>query len=348
MPGQRRARRLETAAIAAAASLLALLGWLLVAAVTGLPAFASLGVLLRGSFGSGFALRQTFEAATPLLLTGLAVALPARAGLLVIGAEGAFVISALAAAVAAAWLDGWAALPLLLGAGVLAGAAWLGICGWLKSARGVHEAVSSLLLAYVAVALVSHLVEGVLRDPASFDRPTTAPISVDAQLGSWEGLHAGLPLGLLACLLAYAAVSHSRWGFGLRLAGANPAAARFAGIDVGRLTIAMCVLSGALAGLAGALQVGAVAHSAGPALALGYGYAGILVAMIARGDMRAVIAAAVLVGALEAGGGALQRELGAPAASAKMMEGLLFIAIVVCGCARGPLARWLLAREARR
>ena len=345
--GHRQARGLEALALAAAALAAALLGWLLVAALTGLPALASLAVLLRGSFGSGFALRQTLEAATPLLLTGLAVALPARAGLLVIGAEGAFVVSALAAAVAAAWLDSFVALPLLLVAGVLAGAAWLGLCGWLKSARGVHEAVSSLLLAYVAVSLVSHLVEGVLRDPASFDRPTTAPISAHAELGHVAGLHAGLPLGLLACVLAYYAVSHTRWGYQLRLCGANPAAARFAGVDVGRTALLLCALSGALAGLAGALQVGAVAHSAGPALALGYGYAGILVAMIARGNMLAVIGAAVLIGALEAGGGALQRELGAPAASAKMMEGLLFIAIVVVGCWRGRLARWLLARSGR-
>ena len=346
MLGHRHARGLESLALVAAALLLALLGWLLVARLTGLPAFTSLGLLLLGSFGSTLALSHTLAAATPLLLTGLAVAIPAQAGLLVIGAEGAFLIGALAAAVMGAQLDHALAAPVLLITGIAAGCMWLGLCGWLKRARGVHEAVSSLLLAYIAVGLVSHLVEGILRDPDSFDRPTTVPISAAAELSTAGGLHLGLPLGLIACSLAYVVVSRTRWGYQMRLCGSNPRAARFAGIDVGWMALILCLVSGALAGLAGAFQVGAIAHSASPALALGYGYAGILVAMIARGNMLAVIVAALLVGALEAGGGLLQRELDAPAASAKMMEGLLFIAIVVVGSARGLLVRrWLALRD---
>ena len=324
--------------------------WLVVAAMAGMPLLKTLSLMAVGSFGSTFAIEQTMRAATPLLLTGLAVALPVQAGLLVIGVEGAFVFGGLAAAVCALLVPGPLSLSLMLVGGMTAGAFLVGLSGVLKAWRGVHEAMSSILLTYLAVAIANQLIEGVLRDPDSLDKPATQSIGEAAKIGEigLGTLHWGLPIGIVACILAYAFITHTPAGFAVRVHGGNVEAARFAGFSPGKVVVAMCLLSGALGGLAGAIEVGAVQHQASASLSQGYGYVGILVAMLARGNMLAVILAAVLVGALEAGGGMLQRQLGAPAASASLMEGLLFVALVASGTLQGRFARsWSTAWKAR-
>ena len=324
------------------AMVLAVVAWIVIAALAGLPIGAVLRIMLVGAFGSVFAVEQTLRAATPLLLTGLAVAIPAQAGLMIIGTEGAFVIGGLAAAVVATVVPAPIALLVLLVAGIGFGAVWLAACGWLRARWNVHEAISSLLLTYIAIAVTNQLVEGLLRDPASLDKPATAIIDPAARLGllGWGSLHWGLPIGLVACVLAYLLISHTPLGYQIRVCNANVHAARFAGFAYPRFIVVLCAGAGALAGLAGAIEVSAVQHQASASLALGYGYVGILVAVIARGNMLAVIFAAVLVGALDAGGGMLQRQLGAPAASATLMHGVLFVALVVCGALRGRFA-WM-------
>lgn len=345
----RLAGALEAVALTLLALILALGAWAAVARVAGVPVAYSLALLAQGSVGSWFALEQTLRAATPLLFTGLGVALAAQAGLLVIGAEGAFVIGGLAAAVLGAAVAGPLALPALVLGGAGAGALWLAGAGLLKHHRGVHEAVSTLLLTYLALAVTNALVEGVLRDPASIDKPLTRPIDPAAMIGEigQSSLHWGLPLGLAACAVAYVVVSHGAFGLRLRILGASAATARFAGIGVGGTIVAACALCGALAGLAGAIEVAAVQHTASISLALGYGYVGILVAFIARGNMLMVVAAAILLGAIEASGGLLQRQAGAPASTAKMIEGLMLVALVLCNSLRGrlgPLVRRATAR----
>lgn len=348
MMNARLAALLEGLTLALLACFIAAVAWLTVAAAVGLPPVAVLAVTVQGAFGSSFAWEQTLRAATPVLLTGLCVALPARAGLLVIGGEGAFVVAGLAAAVAAVLVPPALSLVALLVAGMLTGGLWLGLSGWLRARRGVHEAVAGLLLTYVAIALVNQLVEGPLRDPASFDKPATALISAAAQIGTIgsTAIHWGLPIGVLACIAAQLLIAHTPWGFALRVGGGNPRAAAFAGLRRDRHIIGICLLGGALAGLAAAFEIGAVHQRASASfVVLGYGYIGILVAALARGNMLALIPAAVLVGALEAGGGLLQRRLDAPAASAELMHGLLFIAVMVCAAYQGRLVQWWHARR---
>ncbi len=345
----RLANQLEAIALVAVACLVAIIGWLTVAQAADLPLLEVLKAMFEGAFGSKFAWTQTLSAATPLLLTGLCVALPAQAGLLIIGGEGAFIVGGLAAAVAARAVPEDVALVALLLGGVSAGALWVGISGWLKISRNVHEAFTGLLLTYVAVAVCNQLVEGILRDPLSNNKPATLPIPETAQIGDIGlfSLHWGLPIGVVACLAAYVFFAHTPLGYELRVLGGNSRAAAFAGLRCKRMIVGICLLSGAIAGLAGSIEVGAIHLRASGGLALGYGYVGILVATLARGNPLAVIFAALMVGALEAGGGLLQRRLDAPVSSAQMMEGLLFISLVIVWAWRGKLAQRLVRTDQR-
>lgn len=336
-----------SALLALAAVTTAALVWTVLAAASGVPPAAALGGLFAGALGSLFALEQTLRAAAPLLLTGLCVALPARAGLVVIGGEGALVLGGLAAAVAAAAVPAPFALVALLTGGMAAGAVWLGACAWLRTARGVNEAVSSLMLNYVAIALLNHFVEGPLRDPSSLDRPATAQIPEQAVIGAIGGtsLHWGLVAGAALCVVWQFFISRTVPGLVVRYCGGNARAAAVAGLPVAAAAVAMAALGGAMAGLAGAFEVGAAQMRASAGLVLGYGYAGILVAALARGNLLALIPCAVLVGAIEAGGGLLQRRYGAPAASAEMLHGLIFIALVASEALREKFADALADRR---
>lgn len=308
-----------------------LFGAFLVAA--GHDPLAVYALLWKGAFGSAFAWQNTLLRAAPLMLTALCVVLPARAGLIVIGGEGAVLMGGLAAAalgVHLGGLGGMALLPMAL-AGALAGGLWIGLVGLLRERRGVNEAIGSLLLAYIAAALFKHLVEGPLRDPASLNKPSTPALPDAVRLGEFagSGVHAGLAIGVLACVLAHLLIHHTPWGFGLKVAGGNPRAGRMVGLPVGRLAIAACGLGGAAAGLAGMIEVTAVHGAANSALAAGYGYAGILVAFVARQQPLAILPTALLVGGVAASGGLLQRRLGLPDATVNVLQGFLFLSILV-------------------
>lgn len=290
-------------------------------------------LIWRGGFASGFAWQNTLSRAAPLMLTALCVALPARAGLMVIGGEGALVLGGLAAAVTGHALAGGAPLTVktsMLAAGMIAGGAWIALAGALRQYRGVNETISSLLLTYIAIAVFSHLVEGPLRDPNSLNKPSTHPVGDANMIGALPGMevHWGLAFGALFCVLMYVLVMHTTWGFALRVVGGNARAARLAGLPVGVLMLAACALGGAAAGLAGAMEVAAVHGSANASLAAGYGYAGILVAFMARHNPLAIIPVAILVGGIAASGGMLQRRLDLPDATVLMLQGLIFVLIL--------------------
>ena len=188
-------------------------------------------LIYRGAFASAFSWQNTLARAAPLILTALCVALPAQAGLMVIGGEGALVLGGLAAAVVGHLLVGVPPLGVKLAmalAGMLAGAAWIALTGALRQYRGVNETISSLLLGYIAIAVFNHFVEGPLRDPASLNKPSTTPIGDANMVGSLPGLdvHWGLGFGLVFCLVTYVLVKHTTYGFALRIVGGNARAAR--------------------------------------------------------------------------------------------------------------------------
>ncbi|RPH45917.1 MAG: ABC transporter permease [Burkholderiales bacterium] len=325
----------------------AVLAWLVPIAsiVVGLLAFGVFVALLgrnplevyatifEGGFASAFSWNNTLLRAAPLILTGLAVAIPAQAGLVVIGGEGALALGALAAAAVAVPLApslGAGALVAGAVAGAAAGGLWFALTGYFRAYRGLNETISSLLLSYIAIAVFNHLVEGPLRDPASLNKPSTLPLPDAAMIGQipWLDVHWGLAIGLVACLIAQLALSRSTQGFALRVAGGNPRAAMLVGLPVGALIVAACALGGAAAGLAGAIEVMAVHSAASASVLAGYGTTGILVAFMARQQPLAIVPVAILMGGIAAAGSLLQRRLDLPDATTLVLQGLLFVSIL--------------------
>lgn len=296
-------------------------------------------ILFQGAFGSWFSWQNTLQRAAPLMLTALCVAIPARAGLTIIGGEGALVLGGLAAAALAQAVPvaGWAGSVAVCIAGAIAGAAWIALAGWLRQWRGVNETISSLLLAYVAIGLFKHWVEGPLRDPSSLNKPSTHALAESLRIGGIAGsdVHWGLVLGALACLAASLWLRWTPSGFSVRVVGGNPRAAQLVGLPAARLILVACALGGAAAGLAGAVEVAAVHTSANAALIAGYGYAGILVAFIARQQPIAIIPVAILFGGFGAAGSLLQRRLGLPDASVLVLQGIAFVLVLASEALRG-------------
>ena len=304
----------------------------------------------RGAFGSWFSFQNTLERASPLLLTALCVALPAQLGLVVIGGEGAVVLGGLAATAVALPLAQMPAPIVQLAmafAAVFVGGAWIALAGWLRAVRGVNETISSLLLAYIALAIFNHLVEGPLRDPASLNKPSTAAIGDANMLGHLPGtdLHPGLAIGVVACIVFWILIGRTSFGFACRVTGGNIRAAQLQGLPVVRLMLIACALGGACAGLAGMIEVAAIHGRANASLAAGYGYAGILIAFLARHNPLAIIPMAVLVGGISASGGLLQRRLGLPDATVLVLQGMIFLSILSSETIYGRF-RWFQPREA--
>jgi simple sugar transport system permease protein len=300
------------------------------------------GLMYRGAFGTWFSWQNTLTRAAPLILTALCTALPAQLGMVIIGGEGAFVIGGLAAAATGLELAG--APPLLVqlamaAAGMLAGGAWIALAGGLRHYRGVNETIASLLLVYIAIAILNHLVEGPMRDPASLNKPSTHAIAAADMIGSIPGtdIHWGLAFGVVAALLAYVLVHHTVFGFAARIAGGNLRAAKVVGLSVGRLVLAMCFLGGAAAGLAGMVEIAAVETRASANLATGFGTTGILVAFLARQNPLAILPVAILLGGIGASGGLIQRRLGLPDASVLVLQGIIFLMVLASDALYGRI-----------
>ncbi|CAN7582951.1 ABC transporter permease [Pararhizobium sp. LjRoot255] len=330
------ARRAEPAAISLGAILAGLALFSIFILVVGKSPADLFKLMYTGGFGSWFSIQNSLSRAAPLLLTALCVALPARLGLVIIGGEGAVVLGGVAAAAIAlpltASVSPIVVLPLMAAAGMIAGGIWIGLAGVLRHYRGVNETIASLLLAYIAIALMNHLIEGPLRDPASLNKPSTAPLPAEYMLGNIPGMDVnwGLVIGIVACIIAWVLIEATSFGFAARIAGGNVRAAQIQGLPVGRLIVGFTALAGGFAGLAGMIEVAAVQGSANASLAAGYGYTGILVAFLARHNPLAIIPVAILLGGIDASGGLIQRRMGLPDATVLVLQGTLFVVILFC------------------
>lgn len=328
------ARRAEPVAIASLAVVIGLGVFSVFIAAVGKSPIQLFQLMYQGGFGSWFSIQNALSRAAPLLLTALCVALPARLGLTVIGAEGAVVLGGLAgAAIALPLTSTLSPFPVwvLMGlASMVVGGLWIGLSGFLRHYRGVNETIASLLLAYIAIALMNQLIEGPLRDPASLNKPSTAPLSAEFMLGNMPGMdvHWGFVIGIVACVVSYVIIEWTTAGFAARIAGGNMRAAQIQGLPVGRLIVGFTTLAGAFAGLAGMIEVAAVQGSANGSLAAGYGYTGILVAFLARHNPLAIIPVAILLGGIDASGGLIQRRMALPDATVLVLQGTLFIAVL--------------------
>ena len=293
-----------------------------------------LAITWKGAFGSAFSWQNTLSRAAPLLLAALCVALPARLGLVVIGGEGAIVLGGVTVGAIGPHLSSVpaiAALPIMALAAMAVGALWIGAAGALRHYRGVNETISSLLLAYIAIALMNHLVEGPFRDPASLNKPSTAPLVDALRVSNIPGMevHWGLVAGLLGCVISWVLIDRTTWGFAARIAGGNVRAAQVQGLPVGRLILGFTALAGAFAGLAGFFEVTAVQGNANGSLAAGYGYTGILIAFLARHNPLAIIPVALLLAGFDAASGLIQRRMDLPDATILVLQGFVFLAILV-------------------
>ncbi len=309
----------------------------------------------QGGFGSAFSWGNTLQRASPLILTALAVAIPARLGLTMIGGEGALVLGGFAAAALAIPFVGggaaaWLVMPLMALAAVGVGGFWFGLAGYLRIKRGVNETISSLLLSYIAIAIMLFFVEGPFRDPAQAVKASTLPIGVAYAVPRIPGtsVHWGFAAGVILAVALQILMSRTTFGFAARVTGGNMRAARAQGLPVDRLILACTALAGACAGLAGYFEVAAIQGRANASLAAGYGFTGILVSFLARHSPLAIVPVAILFGGLAAAGGLVQRRMGMPDATVLVLQGFIFVVLLASETLYGrfPVFR-INARKAR-
>ncbi len=298
----------------------------------------------RGGFGTAFSLQNTLERSSPLILTALAVAIPARIGLIVIGGEGALVIGGFAAAAAAEPLVGHAPpMPTLIVMFIVAafvGAVWVAIPGYLKYARGVNETISSLLLTYIGIAIMNFFVEGALRDLSNPNKPSTKPIGEAYMVGTIPGteVHWGLLVGIGLAIALQILMTRTTFGFAARITGGNYRAALAQGLPVGKIIVACTMIAGASAGIAGFFEVAAVQGRANASLAAGYGFTGILVSFLARHNPIAIVPVAIMFGGIVASGGLIQRRMDLPDATVLVLQGLIFVVLLISETLYGRFA----------
>jgi simple sugar transport system permease protein len=303
-----------------------------------------LSYVWKGGFGTAFSFQNTLQRSAPLILTALAVAIPARIGLIVIGGEGALVLGGFAAAAVALPLVGVAppflTLPIMFVVAAFVGAVWVGVTGLMRYARGVNETISSLLLTYIGIAIMNFFVEGALRDLSNPNKPSTKPIGDDYMVGKIPGtdVHWGLAVGVILAILLYILMTRTTFGFAARVTGGNFRAALAQGLPVGKIIVTSCMIAGACAGIAGFFEVAAIQGRANASLAAGYGFTGILVSFLARHNPLAIVPVALMFGGIVASGGLVQRRMDLPDATVLVLQGLIFIVLLISETLYGRFA----------
>lgn len=326
--------------------------------ISGYDPGAAFAALFKGAFGSPKAIGGTILRATPLILTGLAVGYGFRAGLFNIGAEGQLFMGGLAVAFLGVQLADlpWGVLvPILVVASMAAGAAWAFIPAILKARIGAHEVITTMMFSYVARYLVSWLVVGPLKDDGMI--PQTVSIGTNGQLPQIESLfsaealqalpflglgraHLGIVIALAAAVIIWLILKYTTLGYENRAVGYNPWASETAGISVQWTIVKALCISGALAGLAGAVEVMGVHFRIFDQFSSGFGFTGIAVALLAKNHPLGTILAAILFGALSAGAGTMQLEADVPQ---KII--LIIQALVIFFVAAEEIVLWFVRRR---
>ncbi len=296
------------------------------------------GALVKGAVGSTSGFTQTLAKATPLLLVGLGICIAFRGGVINIGGEGQIIVGALAAsavALAVPTWPSWALLPMTLMAGVAMGAIWGGIPGILKARLNVNEILTTVMMNQIALQSMNFLLRGPMLDPAQVAAGTNIPQSATLPQAVWLTrlvpktlLHSGAIIALVLAILVYFLLWRTTIGYRIRAVGLNPAAARYAGIPVARYTALSLILSGAFAGLAGAIEVTGIHHRMIEGMSGGYGFTGIVAALFGKLHPLGSIPASVLFGALLVGADKMQRTVQIPSSLAIVLQGLVVLFVV--------------------
>ncbi|MDH5354677.1 MAG: ABC transporter permease [Gammaproteobacteria bacterium] len=301
----------------------------------GVPVLEAYALLFKGAFGSAFALKETFTRSIPLIFTGLAVAVAFRSKFYNIGAEGQLYAGALAAVyfgTGLVSLPAYLMLPFLLLVGALAGGLLLLVPVLLKTRLKVDEVVTTLLLNFVILLVVSYLIEGPWRDPMAMGWPQTASIIDEGVLPTLMAkgrLHAGLIVAVLASILIWAVMRFTVLGYEIKAVGFNAKAAEFSGVNVNRTVIFTALISGGLAGMAGVSEVAGLKGYLTLDLSPGFGYTGVAVAMLAQLHPLAVIPAALFLSAVYVGADSMSRAVNIPTYIADVLVGVSVLAILV-------------------
>jgi simple sugar transport system permease protein len=330
---------LPLAAILVALVLCSFLVWL-----TGVNVLDAYSILFLSTFRSGYDIEDTLVKAAPLLFTGLAVAVAFRAKFWNIGAEGQLMAGAIAACWIGErlWLPAFSLVPLMIVAAAVFGALWALLPAILKVRLKVDDVVSTLLLNFIMLYGVTALLEGPWRDPKS-GYPNSPSIRPEAEFPILFGhqLHLGVFLALSAAIVVWWMMSRTTLGFAIRAVGHNPAASNYAGLPVSRVIIAAALISGALAGLAGAGEVGGVRYQVTADLTSGYGYAGIVIATLAELNPIGAIPAALFFAIIFNGAGTMSRSLGVPIYLADVIQGTALMTMVAMRLFATYRFRWV-------
>jgi ABC-type uncharacterized transport system permease subunit len=301
-------------------------------AANGINPFPVYKKLLSGAFGSSFGLTETLVKSIPLLLCGLGVSIAYRISVWNIGAEGQFAAGAIAATAVTIYfpdLPSYLSIPLMIVFGIAAGGFWGLLTAIPRTYFQVNELITSLMLNYVALLLLNYFVFGPWKDPKGFNFPGT-PMFNEAQslpvLGDTR-LHLGLLFAIVVVVLYAFTIRYTRWGYELRLIGANPEAARNAGIRISRHIIIVMVISGGLAGLAGMSEVSGVTHRLMYGISPGYGYTAIIVAWLAKLNPVGLVVSSFLFGGLIVGGYSVQT-IGLPSSISNMLQGAILFFLI--------------------
>lgn len=320
--------------------LLALVAFGVLVALRGANPFDVYRAIIEKSFTDWDAMGETLVKACPFVFAALAVTIPARAGLTNIGGEGQIVIGAVASAGIALVLEGnvpgWGVQISMLVAALVAGGIWAGAAAGLRLGAGVNEAISTLLMNYLAITLMLFLIFDRWKDAAGFGQPASRPLRDGSELPTLgdSRLHLGVLVALIATVIVAVFLARSAWGFRLRVVGGNLEAARRAGLPVKRLVVSAMVVGGALGAAGGWAHFAGVEGQLRPGITTGYGYIGFLAAWLGRQRPVAASVAAVLLGAIAIGGDSLQLDAGLPAATVNILMGLLLLAVL--GTRRRP------------
>jgi ABC-type uncharacterized transport system permease subunit len=277
----------------------------------------------------------------PYLLAALAVAVPARAGLVNVGGEGQIVIGCVAAAGAARVFDesagGVITIIAMALAAMIAGGIWSGMAAGLRAALRIPEAITTLLLNYIAIDVMLYLIYDKWKDPAGTGQPTSEPLSSSSQLPTislGDGrTHVGILIALVAAVAVWLVLRNTTWGFTLRVVGGNGEAAKRAGLPVGRLLISAMVVGGALAGLAGMVHFAGSEYKLRTGMTAGFGYTAFLASWLGRHRPVKVVFASMLLAFLAVGGSSLQLDAGLPAATVNVLMALVLLSVLAGGAA---------------
>lgn len=287
--------------------------------------------MFRGAFASKFGLSETLVRMTPLLLCGLGIALASRMGLWNIGAEGQFHLGAIAATWVAMHdknVTPWALLPAMAIAGALFGGLWCLIPALARAYLGTSEIITTLMLNYVGIDLMLYLVHGAWKDPGSLGFPLTPEYTANATLPLlWGRLHAGFFVALLLAALMFWLLRYTRWGYTVRVVGESPTAARYAGLDIARNMLLVMFIAGALAGLAGMMEISGLIHRLQASISPGYGYTAIIIAYLAQLNPIALVVVSFLFGGLQVGGYSIQT-LNIPVAGVNLIQGVILFCVL--------------------